>query len=127
MILRAILMLAGFCLVGYSILVPVVPASDQRTLWIVDTSLSMTVEDITDSHSITHSRLDLAQALIASGAEAIPGMHALMTFSDIARLQIPFTRDVSFFTLVTESLTPHIYGLGTDIPTVLQSIEDIYP
>jgi von Willebrand factor type A domain len=120
-------MFVGFFLIVYGIFSPIFSPNDQRTLWVVDTSLSMSVEDVTDNHSITHSRLNLAQELIASGAELIPGMHALMTFSDIARLQIPFIRDSSFFSLVSKNLTPHIYGIGTDIPTVIQSIESIYP
>jgi hypothetical protein len=109
-LLRACFLNIGFCTIIFGIFFHSQPSGERETLWIVDTSLSMAVEDITHSQHLSSSRLDLAKALIASGVVHIPGQHALMTFSDIARLQVPLTSDRDFIGLTLRTLSPRLYG-----------------
>ena len=52
------------------------------TLWIIDNSLSMGVEDMGNtSDGILHSRIDRARALVLDGMAKIPGNHGALLFA----------------------------------------------
>lgn len=50
-----------------------------RTLWVIDNSLSMAVTDISGGSGILISRLDQAKQIIASGSVARSGEQAIMS------------------------------------------------
>ena len=54
----------------------------EKTLWIVDNSMSMQVEDMRENSTNTYySRLQVARSLISSGVMMIPGQHAIVTYA----------------------------------------------
>ena len=98
----------------------------EKTLWIVDTSLSMSVEDIVESGSITHSRLDLAKAIIKNSIREAPWENAVITYARSAWVASPFTPDRGFLIDVTESLrVTDIYG-GSDISSAFALVHSLY-
>lgn len=90
------------------------------TVWILDTSLSMTTDDLLDTQWVAQSRMDTARALVASGISLVSGRQSLITFSDSARLIVPLTDDQDFLKLSLESLTPHIYWGASDMAKVIE-------
>ncbi len=102
-------------------------SSSIRTLWVIDTSLSMVTQDIQGNNSIFLSRLDAAKGVILSGALLSHTENALMTFNNTARLQLPFSTDMSTFSSVVKWLQAVIYGGGTDIKAAFSSVGLIYP
>ncbi len=50
-----------------------------RTLWIIDNSLSMAVEDIHIGSGILSSRLDQAKQIVASGSDMRSGEQAILS------------------------------------------------
>ena len=71
-IIGSLVLLIGLSLLVYRYFIIDESSSDTRTLWIVDTSLSMMVEDISGSDTgMVMSRLDLAKRLVSEGVTRI--------------------------------------------------------
>jgi von Willebrand factor type A domain len=90
------------------------------TLFILDTSLSMSVEDIASESGVMRSRLDTAKELIRDATQPI-WPRALMTFASTARLQLPLSHDGQLWQDTLDTLSPVRYGSMTDIETALAS------
>ncbi len=72
-LISSLAVLIGLSLLIYRYFIVDGASSDMRTLWIVDTSLSMMVEDIGGSETgMVMSRLDLAKRLVSDGLTRIP-------------------------------------------------------
>lgn len=97
----------------------------ERTLFVVDTSLSSSADDIEGTLGVKVSRLDAMKSLLReldmSGRE-----FALATFSDSAKLQLPFSPDRSLWNTTIDALSPVSYGSPTDIETALLFAETLY-
>lgn len=101
--------------------------SEAETLWIVDTSLSMTIEDIpwiSPNHRI--SRLDRAKELIEEGIMSISGTHAIMSYAREAYMETPFTEDRSHLTTVIGWLEGTRYFWGSDMVSPLLLTDSLY-
>lgn len=98
-----------------------------RTLWVLDTSLSMMTQDVIGEEKIFLSRFDVAKRIILSGTVDTHGENALLTFDDAARLQLPFSSDINIFDAVVRGIEPVIYGGATDVGMALSSVALIYP
>jgi hypothetical protein len=99
---------------------------EEKTLWIVDNSLSMVVQDIQSNSDILLSRLDLAGSLVLSWRALIPGEHALMTLWDGAKLLLPFSDESDIFSATVQWIVPVLYDSQTDIQAALSAVELIY-
>lgn len=74
--------LIGIGVFGVYFVKQVPTTSSEETLWVVDNSLSMAVEDIHDrGNTSSRSRLDLARSIVMSGVTLIPGKHAIITYA----------------------------------------------
>ena len=93
----------------------------------VDTSLSMSVQDIADG-KFFRSRLDAAQELMRTtiAQDDAPSAHAILSFARYATLQTPFTEDISHLENIITGLTPTPYGGGTDITEALKTASHLY-
>jgi von Willebrand factor type A domain len=77
-----------------------------RTLWIIDTSLSMAVEDIPSTEKgMMISRLDLAKKLALLGIESIWGEHAVISYARQASVESPFLSEKAFTRDIVSSLS----------------------
>ena len=119
------LILIGLFFFGYSIaLTPT--STPKKTLWIVDISLSMGVEDIVESGSILHSRLDLAKAIIDGGIRQRWWEHAIIGYARSAWVLAPFSSDRAFLTSVVSGIQPiDIYG-WSDISAAFLLVRSLY-
>jgi hypothetical protein len=114
----AILVYATYARVGLT-------SNDTRgLLFVVDTSLSMSAEDIAWTGWVLYSRLDTAKALL-QGYEWW-GDVWLLTFASEARLQIPLSHDTSLWERRIAAIQPVPYWSPTDIETALMSTQTIY-
>lgn len=67
LLIGRLISITGILLLGFLIFHRLDPSAESRTLYVVDTSLSMAVEDVgTDTGSLSKNRLDLAKAWILS-------------------------------------------------------------
>lgn len=117
----------GIILLGYGVWRTDIEHDDSEArpiLYIVDTSLSMSVDDIVWDDGIRHSRLDTVIDLLQQLPSNRPRW--LMTFASSARLQIPFSLDDSLWDSVVSAITVIRYGAPTDIETALASAVLIY-
>ena len=91
----------------------------------MDTSLSSSADDIEGTLGVKVNRLDAMKTLLSeldmSGRE-----FALATFSDSAKLQLPFSSDRSLWSTTIDALSPVSYGSPTDIETALLFAETLY-
>lgn len=87
----------------------------------------MVVQDIGGEDRLVLSRLDTAKQIILSGTMEGHGEDALLTFDDVARLQLPFSTDIDTLQAVVRGIEPVMYGGATDIGVALSSIALIYP
>ena len=99
----------------------------EKTLWLIDTSLSMRTQDInaTEDHMI--SRWDAIKTLISSGWMIESGQHGIMIFSDTERLILPFSTDTTVFASTLEWIQDELYGGTTDIMSAIDAVWLIYP
>jgi hypothetical protein len=99
-------------------------SSVRGSLFLVDVSLSMTVEDVILDDGILISRMSAAQDILKSIPHDRP--MGLMTFAETAKLQLPLSEDKNIWDEVVSSLEPIRYGASTDITTALSSVGLIY-
>ena len=101
--------------------------SSQDTLWIVDTSLSMAVEDIPGSTPTERmSRLDRAWEIVKTWITSIAGNHAIMSYARSAAIESPLTTDRAHLGHVVDSLQPTLYYWGSDISAALLLAKSLY-
>ncbi len=125
--MKYLFILGGLALVFYSLYVSISSdKNEKKTLWLVDTSLSMVVRDMVTEKNILHSRLEVAQSLILSWRTIIPGNHALMIFWETNQLLLPFSDEASIFSSTVRWLTPTLYHSATDIEGSLSAIDTVY-
>ncbi len=123
---RYICIFAGMAGVFYSLYAESTVNEATKTLWLVDTSLSMVVQDVEGPGGRLYSRLDLAKMLVLSGRSLIPGQHALMIFGEDARLILPFSDEMPVFEASARGLEPVLYNSPTDITTALAAVHTLY-
>jgi von Willebrand factor type A domain len=120
------LILSGVVLLAFSIFSWITEGDKQErgVLFIVDTSLSMSVEDIVSENNILTSRLSVARDLLRS--VNIWSSRALMTFASSAKLQLPLSTDDKIWKEVIDAIDVVRYGSPTDIETALASAILVY-
>lgn len=121
-----LLILAGLVLLAFSIFSWITEGDKQNkgVLYIVDTSLSMSVEDIVSENNILTSRLSVARDLLRSVNTR--SSRALMTFASSAKLQLPLATDKRVWDEVVDAIDVVRYGSPTDIETALASAMLVY-
>ena len=102
-----------------------VPPSDgAHRVFLLDTSLSMAVQDILGTGGVYLSRLDASKLLIKN---LLSEQNALMTFSDESTMILPLSPDRETFSAVLDALEPVLYGKSTHIESALSALALIYP
>lgn len=97
--LTALFILIGFSLLVWDVLFSLDIPDQERTLWIVDISSSMGIEDIsTNNPNVMMSRLDLAKSIMSV---SFSGETAIMTYARHANMILPFTQDIEQARLYT--------------------------
>lgn len=126
--LRYICMIFGVLLIGVWVFSNTQYLSGKwpKTLWILDNSLSMVVQDMGGSGDIVLSRFDRAKDMILSLSPHIWWYQALMIFWKSASLVLPFSTDQKVFSATVNWLAPVLYSSSTDIETALWSVDLIY-
>lgn len=104
----------------------ITPRDHTRVLWIVDTSLSMQVQDMMTSSGILLSRLAVAQNILTNLSMQEQREQALMVFGSHARILLPFTRDQSSILSTIETLSPEIYASASDLWGALTLTQLLY-
>lgn len=101
-------------------------SDNQKTLWVVDNSLSMWVHDINTLSGIMISRLDLAKSIILQSSKYIPWEQGIMTVAQWARLELPMNHDTIAFKNVVDGITPILRWWGSSLTTPFDMIKLIY-
>jgi hypothetical protein len=97
-----------------------------RTLWVIDNSLSMAVTDISSQSGIFLSRLDFAKQIVSSGSLMRSGEQAIMSAAGGARLEMAMTGDRGVFADTVRGITVQDRGGGSSVSTPLEMIRLIY-
>ncbi len=98
-----------------------------RTLWILDTSLSMTVEDISsEENHMMISRHDLARKMILEGIDMIPGEHALITYARDASVETPFSGEKDHIKNIISHTSPVEFYGGSNLMSALSLANSLY-
>lgn len=111
--------LMGFSLINSN-------SSQDQTLWIIDNSLSMMVEDIATESGVIDSRLSFAKKIIEKGSNLTPGKQAIMSVAYGAKLEVPMTDNLGIVSDVVNGINPIIRWGGSTISTPLEMIRIIY-
>ncbi len=119
--------LIGIGVFGVYFVKQVPTTSSEETLWVVDNSLSMAVEDIHDrGNTSSRSRLDLARSIVMSGVTLIPGKHAIITYARNAWILAPFTSDIPTLGSTLSHIEPILENGGSDINAAFALINTLY-
>ena len=97
-----------------------------RTLWVIDNSLSMAVTDIGSQSGILLSRLDFAKQIVSSGSRVRSGEQGIMSAAGWARLEMAMTDNMWVFSDTTRGITIDSQGGGSSVSTPLEMIRLIY-
>ena len=90
--LTAFFILIGFSMLVWDVFFSLDIPDRERTLWVVDVSSSMGIEDIaTNNQNVMMSRLDLAKSIMST---SFSGETAIMTYARHANMILPFTSDI---------------------------------
>jgi hypothetical protein len=121
------LILSGVVLLAFSIFswIGDTGKDDRGVLFIVDTSLSMSVEDIVDDARVLSSRIDTAKSLLTQIHDGT-SRYALLTFATDARLQLPLSSDKSNWFNIIEATTVVWQGSPTDPESALLAASALY-
>ncbi len=97
------------------------------TLWIIDSSLSMGIEDMSPSEkNQIESRFSTAKSIIEEGIMKIPGRHGIIVYADSAGIASPLSQDLDHLREVTKGLTiVDVYG-GSDLGSALSLVQSVY-
>lgn len=117
-----------FFLCGYAISSESIETTpSEKTLWIVDNSLSMAVEDMKDFQSdLFTSRLNTARSLVMSGVDNIRGEHGIILYARNAGILTPFTSDHIILEKSIANITPVTDNGWSDISSVFALIYSLY-
>lgn len=122
--IRGCTLILGMGFIGFSLIES--NSSETQTLWIVDNSLSMMVEDIATDNDIIDSRLSFAKKIIEKGSTLIPGKQAIMSVAYWAKLEVPMTDNLGVVSDVVNGINPIMRWGGSTISTPLEMIRIIY-
>ena len=100
--------------------------NEQKTLWVIDNSLSMAVTDVMSQDDIIISRLDLAKKIILSGSHMLSWNQAVMSVAHGAKLELPMNDNQSIMSDVVGWISVIMQGGGSNFFTPLQMIHLIY-
>lgn len=125
--IRRVVFYAGLLCIVFGALQNHQTENTERTLWIVDNSLSMHVRDVSEESKTSFvSRLETAKKLIQATSTKDPRAHGLITFARTPFLQTPFSANTLHIHNVVAGVSPIIYGGGSDLLRALQFTSDIY-
>lgn len=124
-LVSALLIIGGMGLLFFSIFLPV---SDnwEKILFVLDTSLSMAVEDIVSSGNLMESRLDLAKSIITSIVDRWASSYGIITYARSATLRIPFSHDRELFLDTLTGVEPTLIYGGSDVRWALDLVRMAY-
>ncbi len=97
-----------------------------RTLWVIDNSLSMAVTDIASQSGVLLSRLDFAKQIVSSGSRVRSGEQGIMTAAGWARLEMAMTDESWVLSDIVRGITVQSQGGGSSVSTPLEMIRLIY-
>lgn len=100
--------------------------TSDKTLWIIDNSLSMAVEDTMAQSGVIDSRLSLAKKIIITNSLKITGKQAIMSAAYWAKLEIPMTDNLLVLSDVVNGITPILKGWWSNLYTPLETMSLIY-
>ena len=101
--------------------------ASEQTLWIIDNSLSMAVEDMKDIQSeLITSRLESARAIVMSGVERTPGEHGIILYARSAGILTPFTMDREMLKKNIANITPVTENGWSDVSSVFALVTSLY-
>ncbi len=124
--IRGTLIIFGIIFLGLYFWRDLDTTDNQKTLWVIDNSLSMTVTDIGTKSGIMISRLDLAKNIIMQSSKNITWEQAIMTSAQWARLELPMNQDAIALTNVVDGITPLVRWWGSSLMTPIETIRLIY-
>lgn len=115
-----------FC-IGYSISLDSSLITSGDTVWIVDTSLSMCIEDMEwDRKTAIESRFTIAKSIIKKWISEIPWKHAVVVYAENAGIASPFSSDIFHLSEVVDNLNiVENYG-WSDLSSALSLVKNIY-
>lgn len=119
------LSLLGLSLLFFSLFAPQGDETE-RVLFVLDTSLSMSVEDISFSGTLTKSRLDLAKDIIRETLEKYKTSYGLITYARSASMSMPFSSDIWVFLDTLGGIEPTLVYGWSDISAALELVRIIY-
>ena len=100
------------------------PPKQEQTLWVLDTSSSMGIEDIsTQKSSVMMSRFDLAKELIET---SISGETAMISYARHASVVFPMSTDTNSTRAFVHTLRPTQMNGGSDISSAFELIQMLY-
>ncbi len=124
-LVRFLFIVSGMILIGFDFLSNLDWETD-KTLWIIDNSLSMAVTDIHTESGVMLSRLNFAKQIITSNSANISGEQAIMTAAYGARLELPMTDDRWAFLNVTQGIGIIKNGGGSMVSSPLETVRLLY-
>lgn len=127
-LLRMLLLLIWAALLLYLFFSGLSKNHEPEYIFLVDNSLSMSVQDILpiDSHSSNISRLDTSKDFIKKFLQKKSPRAGLITFSEDITIQTPITDDIIQLENALSGISPIIYGGGSDIYKAISSVSEIY-
>ena len=100
--------------------------SNPKILLVLDNSLSMTVQDISANNNTFQSRLETAKNFSHTISGHFQYETALAEFSAFPTLLSPLSSDKNLQKNVINSISPVVYGGGSDIFRSLSRLLDMY-
>lgn len=97
-----------------------------KTLWVIDNSLSMVVTDITTESGVMISRLDFAKQIINRHSSLIEWEQAIMSSAYGAKLEIPMTDNHATFLDILQGISPIANGGGSILAHPIDTIRLLY-
>lgn len=96
-------------------------------IFLIDNSLSMSVQDIELSRDTTHiSRLDASKNFIKNFLENFPSKTGVITFSQNIFINTPITADSSQILATMSEIIPVTFGGGSDVFKAISSVSEMY-
>ena len=102
-------------------------SDEKKTLWVIDTSLSMQVQDLMTSSGVMLSRLSVVRDMVWWELNNLEWSHGIMTFGSNAQVLSPLTDDKESLSSIISSLTPELYTSSSDLSAALALVELLYP
>lgn len=101
--------------------------TETEYIFLIDNSLSMSVQDIELSRDTTHiSRLDASKNFIKNFLENFPSKAGVITFSQSIFINTPITADSSQILATLSEIIPVTLGGGSDVFKAISSVSEMY-